>query len=127
MTALQNLSIQNCSGLTGNVDISMCTDIRQVDATGTTVSIIMPTEPKVTKYEVGAPASINLENPTVLTPAGVDVTTYANLDSLVIKNIPSTKSYTIFDKVMNKYILGGLIYFGLYYASSEDTTLSGVA
>lgn len=110
MAALQNLSIQNCTGLTGNVDISMCTDIRQVDASGTTVSIIMPTEPKVTKYEVGAPTSINLENPTVLTPSGVVVDSYANLDSLVLKNIPSTKTYTVFDKVLNRYIVGGNIF-----------------
>jgi hypothetical protein len=91
----------------------MCTDIRQVDASGTTVSIIMPTEPKVTKYEVGTPTSISLVNPTVLTPAGVVVDSYANLDSLVIKNIPSTKSYTTFDKVMNIYVIGGTIEFGV--------------
>jgi hypothetical protein len=88
----------------------MCTDIRQVDASGTTVSIIMPTEPKVTKYEVGTPTSINLENPTVLTPAGILVDNYANLDSLVIKNVPSTKSYTMFDRVMSNY--GGMLYYG---------------
>jgi hypothetical protein len=99
MTALQNLSIQNCTGLTGNIDLTQCTDIRQVDASGTMVSIIMPTEPKVTKYEVGVPTSINLENPTVLTPAGVVVDSYGNLDSLVIKNTPNTKSYAMFDKI----------------------------
>jgi len=83
-----------------------------VDASGTTVSIIMPTEPKVTKYEVGVPTSINLENPTVLTPAGVLVDSYVNLDSLVIKNIPSTKSYAMFDKITNMYVIGGSINYG---------------
>ena len=101
MTALQNLSIQNCTGLTGNVDISMCTDIRQVDASGTTVSIIMPTEPKVTKYEVGTPTSINLENPTVLTPTGIVVDSASSLNSLVIKNMPGTKTYTAFYKIFS--------------------------
>lgn len=103
MTALQNLSIQSCTGLIGNIDITMCTDIRQVDASGTTVSIIMPTEPKVTKYEVGAPTSINLENPTVLTPTGVVVDNYANVSSLVIRNIPNSKSYAMFDKITTNY------------------------
>ena len=112
MTALQNLSIQNCTGLTGNVDISMCTDIRQVDATGTTVSIIMPTESKVTKYEVGTPTSINLENPTVLTPAGVKVSSYENLNYLVIKNIPNAKSYTVFGKIMKN--LGAEVILNMY-------------
>ena len=88
----------------------MCTDIRQVDASGTSVSIIMPTEPKVTKYEVGAPTSINLENPTVLTPASVVVDNYGNLDSLVIKNMPNIKSYTTFNKIMKN--LGGNVWLG---------------
>ena len=104
MTALQNLSIQNCTGITGDIDVTMCTDIRQVDASGTNVSIIMPTEPKVTKYEVGTPTSINLENPTVLTPAGVAVDGYINVDSLVIKNIPNSKSYATFDKITTFYL-----------------------
>ena len=101
MTALQNLSIQNCTGLTGNVDLTPCTDIRQVDASGTTVSIIMPTEPKVTKYEVGTPTSINLENPTVLTPTGIVVDSASSLNSLVIKNMPGTKTYAAFYKIFN--------------------------
>jgi hypothetical protein len=85
----------------------MCTDIRQVDASGTTVSIIMPQNPKVTKYEVGTPTSINLENPTVLTPAGVSVDGSINIDSLIIKNIPGAKSYNMFNKI-TMYILGTL-------------------
>ena len=107
MTALQNLSIQNCTGLTGDIDITMCADITQVDASGTTVSIIMPTEPKVTKYEVGAPTSINLENPTVLTPTGVKVGSWGSLDSLVLKNIPNTKTYAVFENIMQTYMFGG--------------------
>lgn len=66
MTALKNLSIQNCTGLTGAVDLTMCTDIEQVDASGTTVNILVPDNSKLTKYEVGTPTSINITNPTVL-------------------------------------------------------------
>ena len=69
MYALQNLSIQNCTGMTGNIDLSNCTDIRQVDASGTTVNVIVPAFAKLTKYELGTPTSVNLTNPTVLTPA----------------------------------------------------------
>jgi hypothetical protein len=87
----------------------MCTDIRQVDASGTTVSIIMPQNPKVTKYEVGVPTSINLENPTVLQPSGVLVDGYINVNSLVIKNIPNNKSYAMFDKITTFY-LGSVTY-----------------
>ena len=79
----------------------MCTDITQVDASGTTVNVLVPENSKLTKYEVGTPTSINLVNPTVLTPAGVLVDSYANLDSLVIKNIPNNKSYATFAKTLN--------------------------
>jgi hypothetical protein len=61
--------------------------------------VLVPEGAKLTKYEVGSPTSISLVNPTVLTPAGVVVDSYGNLDSLVIKNIPSTKSYVMFDKI----------------------------
>jgi hypothetical protein len=79
----------------------------------------MPTEPKVTKYEVGTPTSINLENPTVLTPANVFVDDYKNLDSLVIKNMPGTKSYTTFNKIATNY--GGYMIpgMGLHYDTGE--------
>jgi hypothetical protein len=100
----------------------MCTDIRQVDASGTTVSIIMPTEPKVTKYEVGAPTSINLENPTVLQPSGVKVSSYGNLNSLVIKNMPNTKSYTTFGKILKN--LGAEVLLNTYITNNGDTTNS---
>lgn len=66
MTKLINLSIQNCTGLTGNIDLTMCPNIAQVDASGTTVNVLVPSASVLTKYEVGSPTSINITNPTVL-------------------------------------------------------------
>lgn len=71
----------------------------------------MPTEPKVTKYEVGTPTSINIENPTVLQPSGIKVDNYANIDSLVLKNIPNTKTYKAFEEMFQTYMFGGSIIF----------------
>lgn len=101
MTALQNLSIQNCTGLTGNIDLTSCTDIRQVDASGTTVNVLVPDSSKLTKYEVGTPTTISLTNPTVLTPSGVKVDSSSQLDSLVITNVPNAKTYTTFYKIFS--------------------------
>ena len=109
---LQVLSIKNCPNLTGTVDLSYCTDIRQVYSNRTNVTIILPTEPKITNFEVMAPVSINLENPTVLTKEGVKVSSYENLDSLVIKNMPNTKSYITFAKIMKS--LGAEMLVGKY-------------
>ncbi len=101
MYALQNLSIQNCTGMTGNIDLSNCTDIRQVDASGTTVNVIVPEFAKLTKYELGTPTSVNLTNPTVLTPAQVNVDTSTSIQSIDLINIPNCKSFSTFAKIMN--------------------------
>jgi hypothetical protein len=78
----------------------MCTDIRQVDASGTTVNVILPQDPKVTKYELGTPTEIVIDSPTVLQPSGVTVDSTASLDSLEIKNIPNNKAFAMFYKIM---------------------------
>jgi hypothetical protein len=77
----------------------MCPDILSIDVSGTTINIDVPTQPILTKYELGTPTEISLINPTVLTPAGVVVDSYANLDSLDLLNIPNNKSFSMFDKI----------------------------
>jgi hypothetical protein len=59
--------------------------------------VLVPTGTKVTKYEVGTPTSISLVNPTQLTPSGFVVDNAYNLNSLDIVNIPSNKSFTVFN------------------------------
>ena len=100
MTKLQNLSIQNCTGLTGTIDLSMCSDIKQVDASGTTVNIILPQNPEITKLELGTPTSVNIINPTMLSPNNFVIDSNTNITSIDIRNIPNTKSYNMFAKVM---------------------------
>lgn len=99
MPNLRTFSIQNCTGLTEDIDLTVCPYITQIDASGTTVSILVPEHAILTKYEVGAPTTINLTNPTVLTPAGVVVDNYSSLNSLELINIPNNKSFAMFDKV----------------------------
>lgn len=103
MTNLQLLSIQNCTGLTDDIDLTMCPNITQVDASGTTINIDVPTQPILTKYEVGTPTEIALINPTVLQPSGVEVEGYKNIDSLELLNIPNNKSFSMFEKIMTNY------------------------
>lgn len=100
MPNLQILSIQNCTGLTEDIDLTCCPNITQVDASGTTINISIPQNAPLTKYELGTPTTINIANPTVLTPAQVVVDHSASIDSLEIVNIPDNKSFTMFDKIM---------------------------
>jgi len=64
MLSLRKLSIQNCTGLTLDVDLSNCPTIEEVDASGTTINVILPSNSKITKYELGTPTSISIVNPT---------------------------------------------------------------
>ena len=100
MTALQKLYIQNCTSLTQDIDLTMCSNITEVDASGTAVNVYVPANAPLTKYEVGTPTEIILDSPTVLSPEGVVVKSYENLDSLELINIPNNKAFRMFGKIM---------------------------
>jgi hypothetical protein len=123
MTSLQILSILNCTGLTGNIDLTTCSEITKVYATGTTVNVLVPNEAKLTNYEVGKPSSISIINPTVLTPEGIRVIGYDNLDSLDLINIPNNKSFRAFAKVMKS--IGAEVLYNTYITGNGDTYNTG--
>ena len=120
MTKLKKFHAQNCSGLTGTIDLTMCPGILSVDVSGTTINVNVPQNAVLTKYEVGAPTSISLINPTVLTPTEVVVDSYGNLNSLDLINIPNNKSFSMFDKIMQTYIVGGILYSSKYLDANNN-------
>jgi hypothetical protein len=97
---LEILSIQNCSSLTEDIDLTMCSNIQQVDASGTSINVFIPDGSGLTRYELGSPTAISIINPTVLDPNNVDVGDYENLTSLVLKNIPNNKTFKMFGKIL---------------------------
>lgn len=97
---LRRFSIQNCTGLTQDIDLSSCSELREVDASGTNINILVPTGSKLTKYELGTPTQISIVDPTSLAPSGVNVDSVLSLNSLEIVNIPNNKSFTMFGKIM---------------------------
>ena len=97
---LEILSVQNCSSLTEDIDLTMCQNIQQVDASGTSINVFIPDGSSLTKYELGSPTEISIVNPTVLDPDNVDVGSYGNLTSLVLKNIPNNKTFKMFGKIL---------------------------
>ena len=101
MKALKTLSIQGCTGLTEDIDLTDCANIEQVDASGTTINVIIPDGSKITKYELGTPTSIRIVNPTVINPTNVVVDSSNSIDSIDLVNIPNNKSFTTFAKIMN--------------------------
>jgi hypothetical protein len=115
MAGLRNLSIQGCAGITGNIDISACADIRQVNGRDSNINIVLPQNTKITSYIMTAPTSINIENPTALTPEGVVIDNYANIDSLVIRNMANNKAYALFNEITKRYSVGSPIVYNQRY------------
>ena len=113
MPKLQILSIQNCTGLVNDIDLTDNEDIRQVDASGTSLNVILPQNPKVTKYELGTPTEVAIDSPTVLAVSGVKVDSCADLTSLELKDIPNNKAFAMFDKITKAFLIGGSITWGL--------------
>ena len=103
MLNLEKLSIQNCTGLTTDVDLTMCTLLTEVDATGTTVSVLIPNDSIITKYEVGTPTNISIIRPTALTATGVLIDSHQNITSLEIVKDDSQicNAYGTFGKIMD--------------------------
>jgi hypothetical protein len=101
MKALKTLSIQNCTGLTEDIDLTYCTNIEQIDASGTSINIVIPDGSKITEYELGTPTAVRIVNPTQLKYTAVKVDNSDSIDSIDIVNIPNNRSFSTFAKIMN--------------------------
>lgn len=99
LTKLQKFSIQNCVNLTQDIDLTSCTNITQVDASGTSINVSVPQNAPLTKYKLGSPTFVRLVNPTVLSPDNIDVENPSNLVEINMTNFPNNKSFTAFNNV----------------------------
>ena len=98
---LTKLSVQNCTSLNQTIDLTHCPNITQVDASGTSVNVLVPEDAPLTKYELGTPTSVTLISPTVLTNAQVVVDNSTNITDIDIENMGSNTAFKTFAKIMN--------------------------
>lgn len=101
MPQLEALNVYNCSSLTEDIDLTMCDDLTEVDARGTSINVLIPTGSKITSYKLGTPTEISIVSPTVLQVSGVSVDDYTELDTLELVNIPGNKAFGMFYKIMS--------------------------
>ena len=104
MIHLQKLSIQNCTGLTEDIDLTACTDIREVDASNTNINVLIPNGAKLTKYELGTPTTVIINNPTQLLPANILIDDAQNITNIQLRNINSQQNYGY--KALEKILFG---------------------
>lgn len=100
MTNLRKLSIKNCTGF-GNLNLSNNTELRELYTNGTSIDVTLPNNPKLTTLSLGTPSSISLNNPTQLIDSGVSVENSSSITSIDVQNVPSTRTYNVFAKLMN--------------------------
>lgn len=103
---LETLSIQNCTGLTGNMNLSNCSRLNTINSKGTTVNIILSSSVNpLTTYSVGSPSEISINNPTSLTTSLFSIDSTSNLTSLELTNVNSSNNYgfNIFGKIFGSY------------------------
>jgi hypothetical protein len=100
---VDTLDFSDCTYLTGTLDVSGCTRLVELNTSNTSLNVDFGTGSSITVIHLGNPASIILKNPTAITPNGITVDGYANLESLDIRNIPGAKTYNAFDKITLHY------------------------
>lgn len=118
MLNLASLNVSNCTSLTGNIDLSACTALTTVDASGTTVNVEIPTNSSITSLKLGYPSSVEVINPSTLDVANFEMGGRKNLTEVNIQNIPNAKTYTMFSKIMQNYF--GKVYMNKYAFGTDS-------
>ena len=106
---ITSLDFSDCQFLSGTIDVSNLISLTTLNTSATNISVDFGTGSHVETLHLGAPSSIVLKNPTQLTPSGVTVDSYGNLTSLDLRNVPNAATYSVFEKIMKMFIVGGIV------------------
>lgn len=104
------------------LDLTKCKSLNSINTSNTELGIDLGTGSAVNIINLGSPTSITIKNPTNLTPNGVMVDSYGNLSFLDLRNVPNAKTYSVFEKIMDIFIVGGYIIEGEALNSDGTTT-----
>lgn len=100
MTNLTTLNINGCTGLTEDIDLTHNSNITSVDASGTTINVMIPENSKITTYKLGTPTEVSIVNPTSLIASGVTVQNGSNVTSITLTKNNGTGMFNIFNKII---------------------------
>lgn len=81
--------------------MTKCKSLNSINTSNTELGIDLGTGSAVSTINLGNPTSITIKNPTNLVPSGVTVGSYGNLNFLDLRNVPNTKTYSVFEKIMD--------------------------
>lgn len=94
MLNLISISMQNCIGLTNDIDVSSLTKLTTLNLGGTTINALLPTNSVISTLHLGSPTSVSINTPTALLPAGITIDSSTNIDSVNLTQINTTENKT---------------------------------
>lgn len=105
LTALTSASFNRCTKLIGTLNFSTCPELETLDASDTSLGVILPEKSKITTLKLGSPTEIHITRPTVL---GNAETTYtmqrnSNLTDVELINInqQGVKGFSVFNTLFS--------------------------
>ena len=101
MTNLETLSLNGCSLLDEDIDLSNNLKLKSLDMRGTSINPILPENTIIEMLKLGTPTNVTLHGASRLHPSGVTVANSSNIDYIDIVNCGDNESFNIFGKVMN--------------------------
>ena len=100
--ALKMINVANCPNLTGDLDLTSCVNIKNVEAIGSGLAkVTFPMEYSLTYLSLPVVTSLNLINQSELTEDNFKVEGYSEITNLVIENCPLIESVALFEKTTN--------------------------
>lgn len=100
MPMLTSINISGCTGLTEDIDLTGCTGITTVDASNTSVNVLIPENSIITTYKLGTPTKVSIVNPTSLTASGITVQDGSNINNITLTKNNGTGMFNIFNKII---------------------------
>ena len=99
---LQTISLVGCTGMIGELDLSLNDTIQTLNASNSSVSVKLSNSP-ITSLTLGSPQTIKVYNPTQLTSSGVSISSSANVTEISLVNVNTTTpcGYSVFNVIYN--------------------------
>lgn len=98
-TLLKKLNIANTPDLIQSIDLTGCTSIDEIEATGSGItSIELPTVGNLSRLSLPGVTSLVLRNQSKLTNITLTLDTYGNLTTLILENCPLLNPFTVLEQ-----------------------------
>lgn len=124
-TMLEELNVQNLTGVNAPLDLSNCVSLETLDARGSSFTgYTFAQGGKLAEAYINAPTTLSMRDLQHLTDANFHVTSYANLTRLRIENCPNVDSLAIINAADNLETLRAI---GIDWTLADTVILDAIS